>query len=145
MKPELAKEYYHGNPIKAESISLGYRKKVKWVCTNLDCGLIYERTIHNRLRKSDKGCPSCSNAKTYVTNKNNLLVRFPKVVEAFWDYDKNEIDPSNVRPHSNILIWIKCQHGCSVQIPVNALTRKKCKNFKCPCGPNKKNIKPEDD
>ena len=140
-RPDLYKEYSPDNPIKAESVCLGHKYPVKWVCQT--CSHIYERLICNRNRPTDKGCPKCSNTGNYIGETNNLYHLFPKIVDKFWDYEKNKKPPTQYRPNSTKEIWINCDYGCSIQVQVNALTRKECKNFKCPnC--KKRNLKLEE-
>ena len=140
-RPDLVKEYSLNNPIKVDSICLGHKYPVEWICQT--CNHIYERLISNRARPTDKGCPKCSNTSKYIGEANNLYFLFPKIVDKFWDFQKNLKSPNEYRPNSTFEIWINCEYGCSTQIPVNALTRQKCKNFECPsCKRNNK--KPEE-
>ena len=56
---------------------------------------------------------------------------FPEVL-VFWDFQKNELSPYELCPHSNKKVWWICENGHSYQKQVNA----QIKTNSCPiCKP----------
>lgn len=85
--------------------------EIKHLC----CGSTYLSTCYSAYNSN---CPNCKR----LSKTNNLLTKKPKLVEKFWDYEKNEISPENVTPNSNKLIHIKCKDcGTESLIPVKEL------------------------
>ena len=120
--PEIAKEwdYEKNEPLRPEDISFGSNKNVYWICPI--CKQSYLSKISNRTapsrNKQTKKCPICQ-GKIIIPDYNSLKAKYPDIVEDEWDYDKNEVDPSIIAPHSNKSYWWKCSNGHSYQAKVN--------------------------
>lgn len=72
-------------------------------------------------------CPYCTGKK--VCNTNNLAKMYPKSV-LVWS-DKNDLQPNDLMPFSNVDVWFKCENGRHDDYKrtlINAITY----NFRCP-------------
>jgi hypothetical protein len=78
---------------------------VWWQCPR---GHEYEMRVLNR--KYGQKCPICSGRK--VNSDNNLAALYPKLMEE-WDYTRNHIDPTTIRPGSAKKAWWSCDKGHS--------------------------------
>lgn len=87
-----------------------------WVC---EYGHSWETKIAQR--SNGYGCPYCS-GRYAITGINDLETQFPKLAQE-WDYEKNKILPSQVKPKSSISVWWKCQKGHSWNAVISARTR----------------------
>lgn len=101
--PELAKEYvYEKNP---SLDKVKFHEKVWWRCK--EGHPAYEQSIDDR--KHGHGCPVCGNVKL-VSGINDLATMSPELL-LDWDYEHNEISPSEVFAFSNKKAYWKC-HVC---------------------------------
>lgn len=66
------------------------------------CGNVYTMDRRNAFRCN---CPKCIN----LSKTNNLLMKFPSIVEKYWDYEANELTPDKVTPYSTRLVHCKCK------------------------------------
>ena len=90
-----------------DELSAGSTKKVMWVG---NCGHTWERSVDGQVKS--QVCPFCSNRKV-LPSFNDLETIHPDVAKD-WDYDKNNILPSEVLPGSNKEYWWKssdCDHS----------------------------------
>ncbi len=55
-----------------------------------------------------KGCPFCSNKKSHLLNR--LSAMHPDLAEQ-WDYDRNELKPSEVGTYHKLKFWWRCNKG----------------------------------
>lgn len=85
----------------------GSNAKVWWICGK--CQFSYNLNIAKRALRGD-GCGSCSNR--IVSNKNNLLVKFPKICMD-WDYSLNKSHPKDFVFGSTQKVWWLCNFGHS--------------------------------
>lgn len=67
-----------------------------------------------------QGCPTCGGK--VITSENSLEENYPNLLSE-WDYDKNEILPSQVGIGSHKSVWWRCQYGHSYDMPVKRRTR----------------------
>lgn len=82
-------------------------------------------------------CPSCYKKKKYKS----LDIEYPDLLKD-WDYDKNEMLPSDYSAHSNQYIWWKCSN-CNFSWKTQIYTRS-AKNSGCPnCYKNKRKKYPK--
>ena len=95
--------------LKPESIAPKSATKVYWECSK--CGYEYLMSIHART-SSKQNCPRCmANNKLYqgyndfetYCKSNNLNYLLKE-----WDYDKNDILPSEITAHNNRKAWWVC-------------------------------------
>ena len=101
------------NPEKLFAFS---HEEAYWLCKY---GHSWKTRISQRSR--GYGCHYCS-GRYAVTGVNDLETLYPKLARE-WDYDKNTLLPSQVKPKSSIPAWWKCQKGHSWPAIISARTR----------------------
>ena len=84
-----------------DSVSAGSHLIVYWKCDN---GHSWQAEIRSRVKGSK--CPFCSN-KRRLSGFNDFATRYPELL-AEWDYERNEVKPSDVMPSSHIKVWWIC-------------------------------------
>lgn len=115
--PNLAKEwdYKKNYPIKPKDVSFGVSKKFWWKC--VVCGYSWKMSVCDRTSGLHVcGCPSCSGHA--LTDRNRFSIVCPQEVLE-WDYEKNNLKPSEVSFGSNLVAWWKCAvcgHGWKTQV-----------------------------
>lgn len=72
----------------------------------------------------------------------NLATDFP-CISKMWDYDRNDKNPEDFRPQSNVSVWWHCSFGHIWYAQINTMTRSKGK--KCPYCTGKRPIPGETD
>lgn len=107
--PNLSKEYSDENELKSTEVMPHSRKKVHWICPN---NHKYEMEVHKRT--NGYNCPYCSHQK--VLNGYNDLATLRPHLLAEWDYDKNDIHPSEVLPSAKKKVWWRCKQGHSYEM-----------------------------
>ena len=122
--PDVCREwnYEKNNGLNPEQFAPKSSKRVWWKCHV--CEHEWSAIISNRANGS--GCPNCSN----IINGNRIIrdrilkngslkdSGFQYLKE--WDYEKNDIDPSNVAISSNKKFWWTCNNGHSWQASPNS-------------------------
>lgn len=123
--PELSKEWdYEKNEILTpKQVVKGSSKKVWWKC---DKGHSWCASISSRAC-GQRGCPVCSGNKV-ETGFNDLATLYPEVLK-YWDYSKNNIDPTKISSANHTIVWWKCDKGHSYEM---AITKKTVRHFGCP-------------
>lgn len=81
-------------------------KKVWWLCEN---GHSWLAAISGR--SAGNGCPVCSGRKVLI-GYNDLKTVNPALADE-WDYEKNDLLPTQVTAHSSQKVWWKCKMGHS--------------------------------
>lgn len=82
-------------------------KKVWWIC---DKNHTWKTPFYYHKGKSyDNFCPYCSNRKLLI-GYNDCKTIIPDALEE-WDYNNNDIDPSNIIINSNKKFWWICKEG----------------------------------
>ena len=100
--PELAKSWdYTKNDITPDMVTYGSDEKFWWLCSK---GHSYQCSINNR--RYGQGCPFCSNKKILV-GFNDINTTHPQIVFE-WDYENNEIKPTDVSAGSHKQAWWRC-------------------------------------
>lgn len=102
--PELLAEWdYEKNDsiCSPTDISAGSHKTVFWKCKN---GHSWHAEIRARVRGTK--CPYCS-SKRRLSGFNDFATKFPELL-AEWDYDRNEVPPSDVSSGSHQKVWWVC-------------------------------------
>lgn len=112
LRPDLILEWnYEKNTKVPNEYSAHSNDIVSWKCSLASCNCHeWEASIFHRTNGS--GCPYCNNRK--ICQHNNLSSKFPDIT-AEWDYDKNNLLPNELPPHSGELVWWKCSKencGC---------------------------------
>ena len=87
-----------------------------WVCEN---GHSYDMQIKVRTRQKCN-CPVCSGRRV-ISGENDLATLRPDLL-VIWDYEKNTISPSEVRPASNDRAWWRCEIGHSWDAKINNIS-----------------------
>ena len=108
--------------ITPDEIHKGSGKTLHWKCS-------YNHRFSQRVvDRTGRGhsCPVCSGHKVW-SGKTDLETKFPEVAK-WWDYDRNEVEPSHVMPSSNKRFWWNCPDGHSFDLPANKMTSR----FSCP-------------
>ncbi len=117
--PEIAKEWdLDKNEMKPEEVYSNSNKKFWWKCKN--CGLSWEAVVSSRTLRNT-GCPYCS-GRFATPGVNDLATLKPELLEE-WDFDKNTIDPHNVKIGSGKeAYWIcqKCGYEWKTKISVRS-------------------------
>ena len=98
---------YSKNITKPEMYLSGSNEKVWWKCEK---GHSYQQRISLKVCRG-YGCPICS-SKMLVTGINDFAHLEPELLKE-WDYEKNEINPSEVSVRNKIKVWWKCDKGHS--------------------------------
>ena len=88
-----------------------------WICPE---GHSYKATIANRTGLN-RGCPFCA-GRYVIKGKTDLLTLNPKLAEE-WDYEKNDIHPSEITANNPRKVWWKGKCGHSWQASVNSRNR----------------------
>ena len=135
INPQLASEWHptKNGELKATHLAANSSRIVWWRCSK---GHEWQASIHNRAK--GKGCPYCS-GRIAISGENDILSLNPKLIEE-WDYELNQhIDPSKIKPGSNVKVWWICSIcGHSWEAAVNNRTAGRG----CPkCGEMKKGPK----
>ena len=117
-KPELVKEWdYEKNDIPPTEVSTGSTRIVWWKCL---LGHEWQATIGSRV--SGNGCPYCSNQKI-LKGFNDLSTKNPELVTE-WDYERNDVLPTQVGSGSLKSVWWKCPNGHSYEMKIHSRTGK---------------------
>ena len=111
--PKLAKEWdCSKNKLLPTQVTPFSLKKAWWLCE--EEGHSWFASIAGR--SVGNGCPVCSGRKVLV-GYNDLSTVNPKLADE-WDYDKNDLMPTQVTARSNRIIWWKCNEGHSWQTSI---------------------------
>jgi len=109
---KLLKEWdFKKNSISPENAYPGSAKKVWWIC---DKGHSYLQAINYKTKKyPNKTCPYCSHQKL-LKGFNDLETTHNYILKE-WDYNKNDILPSDIGVGTHRKVWWKCPFGHSYQ------------------------------
>ena len=76
----------------------------------------YQQVIQNKF-KGQRGCKQCYEEylnnidyTRYLKGKKSLAESYPNLLEE-WDYNKNDILPTQVTAGSKKIVWWKCKNG----------------------------------
>ena len=139
--PDIAKEFH---PTKNGTLTAAYfhpdsNERVWWKCSK--CGFEWAAAISDRTGEDKNGCRKCSRIvgaekkhKTSLKDNGSLASNYPDLLK-YWDYDKNDIEPSDVTPRSSQKVWWKCEKGHSWDASVGHITDR---GANCPYCNNKR-------
>lgn len=105
--PALAAEWSqtkNGGLLPTEVVA-GTGKKFWWVCAS---GHEWQATGNSRIRPT--GCPFCAGQRA-VRGVNDLASLNPGLVREFHPFRNGKIDPSELLPNSNRMVWWVCSNG----------------------------------
>ena len=102
--PELAKQWHptKNKNLVPEKVYAGAFKRVWWKCPK---GNDHEYEMLLSDRKRGYNCPVCRGLK--VVKSTSLEQTNPELLKE-WNYDKNNIKPSEITVNSNKKVWWKC-------------------------------------
>lgn len=110
-RPELVDEWDNSkNALSPSEVSYSTNKKFWWKCSE---GHSWEASVGSR--SSGRRCPTCarvrrSEYKSTPKPGRSLMDRAPELIPE-WDYDKNEVSPSDVSYSSHKYVWWVCSYG----------------------------------
>ncbi len=138
--PDVVKvwNYNKNNGLKPEDFLYKSNKKVWWKCSK--CGKEWQTPICAKSYTTIcKECTYKNNNRVYVKEGiNDLKTKNPELLKE-WDYDKNNILPTQISPKSAKMVWWKCANGHSWRN--SPLNRTKHNSSKCPYCSNRKLLK----
>lgn len=106
LKPDFLEEWDHEkNDVLPSEVTRKCNKKVWWKCKE---GHSWQAVIASRYKT---GCPICGN-KQILIGYNDLATTHPELVKE-WDYEKNDVLPTEVVHGSDGFFWWKCEYGHS--------------------------------
>jgi hypothetical protein len=108
--PGLAKQWHptRNNPLLPTEITSGSGKKVWWRCFK-SAKHVWQAPVTSIIRSwmdGHNGCPFCKGIR--VTDDSNLIAKFPKIAKNFHPTRNQRINPAELSPGSNQVIWWKC-------------------------------------
>ena len=92
---------FEKNIVEPDQIAPHTNKKVWWVCQN---GHSYTSSPNNKLNGGGD-CPYCSHQK--VSTETSLFATYPEIARE-WHPTRNNLEPKEVLPQSNLDVWWKC-------------------------------------
>ncbi len=122
--PHLLNMWSDHNELTPKEVTAGSHRKVWWRCEK---GHEWESLVVS-YAIDGCGCPYCA-GKRAIPGETDLATVNPEIL-AEWDYEKNEVSPSELLPSSHDRVWWKCELGHSWQAMVFSRTREK--NAGCP-------------
>lgn len=142
--PEIAKEwdYEKNKDIKPDEVMGKSGLKVWWKCPKGHPS--YPAVIYNRTHLKS-GCPKCADKERSLTKSRNeikngalsLEEAYPELAKE-WDYEQNDLLPSELTPGSRRRVWWKCiKYGHSWQKEIVERVNGKS----CPICSNRKVLK----
>lgn len=116
-------DYAKNKNLSPGTVAYASNIKVWWRCPQ---GHSYDARVGNRAFLN-RGCPYCSGSKTLAgyndfktwcisNGRTNLLEE--------WDYEKNDIEPSQISPQNSRKVWWKCVLGHEWESTIGSRTSK---------------------
>ena len=103
--PELAK-MWGDNKIKPTEVTHGSGETIEWICSK---GHKWKAKINNVYSRGSR-CPFCSNNRV-LRGFNDFFTVAPQNILEEWDYDKNDVLPTEIVAKSCKKIYWKCENG----------------------------------
>ena len=98
-------DYINNKDVNLKSLTARSSKQIYWKCPK--CKGSYLAVIASQW---DHDCPYCAHYKPYK-GKTDLLTKFPKIVNLYWDYKRNKIRPDEISAFSNKTVFWQCSEG----------------------------------
>ncbi len=120
LNPSLASEWHpeKNGDLRPVDIWPNSNRKIWWQCSK---GHEWQAVVASRA--AGCGCPYCYGR--YATKTNNLVNKYPELLDE-WDREKNKgLNPSNFTPHVNKKVWWSCRKGHSWQATIYNRTKNK--------------------
>lgn len=116
--PGLAKQWMTDkNDIHPSQVSRGSGRRGWW-----QCDLLHEWRATVSDRAGGRGCPFCT-GRRILPGYNDLATLNPEAL-TFWDFSRNDEDPSNVAPGSHKKVWWMGGCGHSWFAPIRHVAQK---------------------
>lgn len=112
--PQYAKYWDASNKIKPTEFQANSNKEITWKCFD---GKNHTFTEPSKQCIRRKKCPVCYNIKL-IQGINDLYTQQKTLVDTYWDYTKNTIDPKNIIVNSGKKVWWNCDHKHSSEISI---------------------------
>ena len=127
-RPDLLAEWdYEANMDNPNHVSYASNKKYHWVCSKNNKHK-YEMILSNKTGKNKaQGCPFCSGRRAFA-GETDVFSTNPEL-KLDWDFEKNDLNPSQVTAGSNKTVAWKC-HICGNEWMARIVDRSKGKG-KC--------------
>ena len=106
INPALADEWhpYKNASLTPADVTVGSHRKVWWLGS---CGHEWEAEVKSR--HAGRGCPYCA-GRLLLKGFNDLATTNPEALQE-WNYENNEINPSELQAGSHKKVWWKCKNG----------------------------------
>lgn len=106
LNKELATEWNQekNGDLKPTDVGTGSKNRVWWKCVR---GHEWQARVIQR--NAGTGCPICAN-RIIVKSYNDFASEHPELLTE-WDYDRNEIEPSECACFSSHKVWWNCKKG----------------------------------
>lgn len=114
LNPDLANQWHptkNGNLLPT-MVARSANITVWWQCPEAH---EYQATINHR--SNGNGCPVCAGKKV-VAGYNDIASKYPEIVTE-WDFERNEVFPSEITQGSQLRVWWKCKkcgHGWKTSV-----------------------------
>ena len=121
--PEIAKDwdYELNGDVTSNQVAPKSHKKYWWKCNS---GHSYYMSVQNKVKGCQ--CQYCC-GRMVLQGFNDLATTHPNILKE-WDYDKNDILPTQVSAGSHTKVWWKCDKGHSWQATIkNRVNGSGCK------------------
>jgi len=122
--PALAKEFdAYKNGFSADELLFNSKdESIWWTCAK---GHSYQRSPYYRWYDSST-CPVC-NRTIIVPGINDLQSKYP-FLPNIWDFDKNDLAPTEISDKNTGAYWFKCKknHSYSTKIPIQTQYKDSC-------------------
>jgi hypothetical protein len=111
--PEVAAKwnFIRNHPLRPDQVTAGSNRTAWWQC-QIQAAHEWKAKINALVRLHNggtSGCPYCRGLK--ASSENNLMVKYPKISDQ-WHPTKNAaLEPSQVSPGSDQIIWWFCPKG----------------------------------
>lgn len=104
LRPDLVEEWFHEKnmEVSPKEVPVSSNSIVWWKCKY---GHSWKSSIFNRTKSKGTTCPMCSGRTT--SELTNIQVLFPELMKE-WDWEKNNISPTELRPGSHKKVFWKC-------------------------------------
>lgn len=132
--PEVLSEWdYSKNDIEPEEIFPKSGRKVWWICDKKHSWrvAVCDKVMHRT------GCPYCAGKKV-LAGYNDAASTHKEIIDSYWDFAKNSVQPTEVTAGSKKKVFWKCSEGHSWETAVQKVLGES--KTRCPvCSGNKIN------
>lgn len=106
MIDEVDKDYlYETYGLTLDTMTQGFDKKIHWICRNNPSHEMWFKPVHRT--NGHWVCPYC-NGTSLCLDEHSVEVELPHLLDE-WDYERNELKPSEISTGSPVKVWWKCR------------------------------------